>query len=99
MAGAAALMLLAACAFNVPSGTITGVIESSRELSGSACPIPVTGSDGERWEVTLPDGYIMDIVPEGDEPGSGLIGPHGEVIAPQNCAGRPEPIFNVSSGG
>jgi len=29
----------------------------------------------------LPDGYVMDIVPEGDEPKSGLIGPDGEVIA------------------
>ena len=32
--------------------------------------------------MTLPDGYIMDILPAGDEPKSGLIGPDGEVIAP-----------------
>jgi len=82
MGAAAALMLLAGCAFNVPSGTITGVIESTHEIGGSTCPLLVTGSDGKHWEVTLPDGYVMDVEHAGDDPRSGLIGPDGEVIAP-----------------
>ena len=52
------------------------------ELGGSACPLLVTGSDGRRWEVTVPVGYVMDIVHAGEEPRLGLIGPDGEVIAP-----------------
>jgi hypothetical protein len=75
-------MLLIGCGIAGPQRSITGTIETTRKIGGAVCPLLITEPDGTRWEVTLPDGYVMDITPEGDEPRSGLIGPDGDVIAP-----------------
>ncbi len=77
----AGLVILAACALPAPR-QITGVIKSTQEIGGDVCPLLVTTADGRQWEVTLPDGYFMDVHHAGDNPRSGLIGPDDAVIAP-----------------
>ena len=50
------------------------------EIGGQSCPLLVMGSNGQQYEVTLPAGYILDLVHAGDAPRSGLIGPDDTVI-------------------
>ena len=80
MTAVLALAFLSACGLAAPP-QITGTIESTPELGGDGCPVLVRTQDGKRWEVTLPDGYVLDVHPEG-EAQFGLIGPDGSVLAP-----------------
>ena len=49
---------LTACGM-IPRPTLIGVIDSSAEVGGAACPLLITGTDGSKWEVTLEGSYSI----------------------------------------
>ena len=60
---ALAVFILTACgAF--PEPPLVGVIHSTAEVGGGACPLLVTGGDGSRWEVTLEPPYNISFDPD-----------------------------------
>lgn len=57
-----ALALVACGALSQP--TVVGVIESTAEIGGAACPLLLTGTDGARWEVTFDEPYTVSFDPD-----------------------------------
>ena len=43
----------------IPRAPIVGVIDSTAEVGGAACPLLITGTDGAKWEVTLDGSYSV----------------------------------------
>ena len=53
---------LMACGL-IPRPPIIGVIDSTAEVGGAACPLLITGTDGTKWEVTLEGSYSISFGP------------------------------------
>ena len=67
------VFILTACgAF--PEPPVVGVISSTAELGGAACPLLLTGGDGSKWEVTLEAPYNISF-----DPNSGAVVSEGAV--------------------
>ncbi len=48
----------------IPRAPIVGVIDSTAEVGGAACPLLITGTDGTKWEVTLDGSYSISFDPD-----------------------------------
>ncbi len=58
------VVTVTSCGVDVlPDRQVTGVIESTKDLGGGACPLLLASSDGSRWEVALPPTYFMSLDP------------------------------------